>query len=51
MRYPFKIVDYELLASFGTVTESGEFAWDGQKVVAKATGLLYGWEIPNLVIQ
>lgn len=51
MRYPFRIDDFQLLASFGKVREIGEYDWDGDRVVAKASGELYGWQIPNLVIK
>lgn len=51
MRYPFKVVDYELLATFGSVRETAEYQWDGKQVVGKAAGHIFGWEIPNLVMK
>lgn len=51
MRYPFKVVNYELLASFGSVKETAEYHWDGHQVVGRASGHIYGWEIPNLAMK
>ena len=51
MRYPFKVTNYELLSTFGTVKETTDYMWDSDRVVAKALGQVHGWEIPNLVVR
>lgn len=28
MRYPFKVTNYELLSTFGTVKETTDYIWD-----------------------
>ena len=50
MRFPFPVNNYELLASFGQLNPPNDFVWRNGELVGLATGVIYGWEIPNLFI-
>ena len=50
MRYPFPVTNYELLASFGQINPPTEFVWRKGQLAGLSTGVIYGWEIPNLFV-
>lgn len=51
LRYPFPVRNYELLSTFGQVNPPSEFVWRQNEVKGVATGVIFGWEIPNLFIE
>ncbi len=38
------------MSRFGEVKEEREYAWRDGQIVGKTTGVIYGWEIPNLFV-
>lgn len=50
MRYPFPVRNYELLSTFGKVNDPTDFAWRNGEVKGLSTGVIFGWEIPNLFV-
>jgi hypothetical protein len=39
-----------MIAKFGEVKEEREYVWRDERVVGRTTGVIYGWEIPNLFV-
>jgi hypothetical protein len=50
MRYPFPVNNYELVATFGQINPPTEFVWRNGQLAGLSTGVIFGWEIPNLFV-